>query len=56
MKKVKDLLRNKPADIWSIRPKATVLDALRLMDEKEIGALMVIEKGIKVDGIITERD
>jgi CBS domain-containing protein len=56
MKKIKEVLKGKAKDIWSIKPKATVFEALKLMDAKEIGALLVIEKGRRVEGIITERD
>lgn len=57
MKTVKDILKNKnQKEVWSIKPKATVFDALALMGEKEIGALMVIDEKGKVAGIISERD
>ena len=57
MKTVRDILKNKnQKDVWSIKPKATVYDALALMGEKEIGALMVIDEKGKVTGIISERD
>ncbi len=55
MKTVRDLLENKSQDIWSIAPTATVFDALTLMDEKGVGALMVIGQG-GVVGIVSERD
>ena len=55
MKTVSELLANKSKDIWSVGPKATVYEALALMGEKEIGALMVMNDG-KVVGIISERD
>jgi len=55
MKTVSDLLANKSKDIWSVGPRATVYEALALMGEKEIGALMVMNEG-KVVGIISERD
>jgi CBS domain-containing protein len=48
------LLQEKGHDVWSIRPDETVYDAIRLMAEKNIGALAVIE-GDRVVGIITER-
>ena len=51
-----DILKSKANIVWSISPEATVLDALKLMAEKEIGALMVIAEKDKVVGIITERD
>lgn len=56
MKTVKDILKNKQGEVWSVGPKDKVFDALKLMGEKEIGALMVIDKGGKVAGIISERD
>jgi len=56
MKTVRDILKNKKSEIWSISPKAMVFDALALMGEKEIGALMVIDEKGKVAGIISERD
>jgi len=57
MKTVKDIVKNKnQKEVWSILPKATVFEALALMGEKEIGALMVIDEKGKVAGIISERD
>jgi CBS domain-containing protein len=57
MKTVKDILKNKNQnEIWSVQPKASVFEALALMGEKEIGALMVIDEKGKVAGIISERD
>jgi CBS domain-containing protein len=55
MKKVKDVLEVKGYDVWSIGPDASVYDALRLMADREVGALVVME-GAKVVGIISERD
>jgi CBS domain-containing protein len=51
---VRQLLRGKPA-IYSVRPDDTVLDALRLMADKNIGAVLVLS-GQQVDGILSERD
>jgi CBS domain-containing protein len=57
MKTVRDILKNKnQKEVWSVQPKATVFEALALMGEKEIGALMVIDEKGKVAGIISERD
>jgi len=56
MKTVNDILAAKPKEVWSISPKAKVFDALKLMSEKQIGALMVLTAGGDVAGIITERD
>ena len=56
MKKVNELLKNKKKEVWSVLPKSSVFDALKLMDEKSIGAVMVIDEAGKVDGILSERD
>jgi len=56
MQRVSDILKSRAKQIWSIRPETSVFDALKLMAEKEIGALMVIDKNDKVVGIISERD
>jgi len=56
MQRARDLLKSKTKDVWSISPTSTVFEALALMGEKEIGALMVMEEKEKVVGIITERD
>jgi CBS domain-containing protein len=55
MKTVKRLLREKGHAIWTIAPSTPVIDALRLMAEKDIGALPVAENE-KLVGIFTERD
>jgi CBS domain-containing protein len=56
MVRMSDLLKSKSKQLWSILPDASVFEALKLMAEKEIGALMVIDKKGKVAGIMTERD
>jgi CBS domain-containing protein len=53
--KVNELLDKKGHDVYSVSPEATVFDALQLMAEKEIGALVVLEDG-KMVGILSERD
>lgn len=55
MKTVKQLLQAKGREIHSIGPDARVFDALKLMAEKDVGALVVLE-GAKLVGIISERD
>lgn len=52
---VKQMLEEKGRNVWTIAPDAKVFDALKLMAEKEVGALIVLEKGAVV-GIISERD
>ena len=55
MKLVRQLLDAKGHDVLSIAPDASVLDAIKLMSEKGIGALVVID-GTALCGIVTERD
>jgi CBS domain-containing protein len=52
---VRDIITNKGNDIWSVAPDTPMGDALRLMAEKNIGAVVVLE-GKKVVGIFSERD
>ncbi|HEY3305457.1 MAG TPA: CBS domain-containing protein [Candidatus Binatia bacterium] len=55
MAKVKDILALKGQSVWSIAPDSSVYNAMKLMAEKGIGALMVID-GEKLVGILSERD
>ncbi len=55
MKTVAQLLKTKPAGVFSIGPEALVIDALRLMAEKRIGAVLVLENE-RLVGILSERD
>jgi len=55
MKTIKQLLEAKGAKVWTIAPDDSVFDALKLMAEKSIGALLVLEDQ-RVVGIFSERD
>ena len=55
MKTIKQILDAKGHDVWSIDLDGTVFDAINLMAEKEVGALLVTESGKPV-GVISERD
>jgi len=55
MTTVEQLLKTKGNEIWSIAPQATVYEALLIMSEKDVGVLLVIDKG-KLVGIFSERD
>ena len=55
MKKVRELLQDKGTEVWSIAPEASVFDALALMAEKNIGALLVLDQG-QLIGVLSERD
>jgi CBS domain-containing protein len=52
---VADILRSKGSEVWTIKPDQIILDALVLMAEKQVGALLVME-GDKLVGIVSERD
>jgi CBS domain-containing protein len=55
MNQVWQILRAKGTDVWTISQDATVLDALKLLAEKQIGSLVVMH-GNKLAGIFSERD
>jgi len=52
---IRHILEVKGHDLWSIGPNASVFDALRMMSDKDIGALIVMENDQMV-GILSERD
>lgn len=52
---ISSLLHHKSSVLWSISPDATVFDAIKLMADKNIGALLVLT-GEKLVGLFTERD
>jgi len=56
MKTVKQLLDGKGHEVASILPEKSLLDAMQLMAEKDIGSLLVIDAAGKLVGIVTERD
>jgi len=49
------LAGKKASTVWTIGPNAMVIDAIRFMDEKNVGALPVVDNGTLV-GIVSERD
>ena len=55
MKTVAQMLELKPAGVISIRPDVPVLDALKLLADKDVGAVLVMD-GPRLGGIISERD
>ena len=55
MSTVKEILRTKGPEVWSIAPDATVHGALKLMADKNVGAVLVMEANNLV-GILSERD
>lgn len=55
MSTVRDMIRKKGSEIFSVDPDASVYDALTIMAKQNTGALMVVS-GKNVDGILSERD
>ncbi len=55
MATVRQILHQKGTEIYSVPPQATILGALRIMAEKDVGAVLVME-GDQVKGIFSERD
>ena len=55
MKLVSQLVEAKGHDVWSVIPDTTVLDALQLMADKKVGALLVLEED-RLVGVFSERD
>jgi CBS domain-containing protein len=55
MHTAKDILRSKGHDVWSVKPTDTVLEALGVMAEHDIGAVLVLD-GDRLVGVLSERD
>jgi CBS domain-containing protein len=55
MTTVRDILKAKGNQVWTISPNTSVLQALELMADKNVGALLVVQDD-RVAGIISERD
>ena len=55
MQNISHLLQDKGADVWAVSPESFIFDGLKLMAEKNIGALLVVDSNELV-GIFSERD
>jgi CBS domain-containing protein len=55
MKPVSELLKQRDITLWHVRPEDTVFDALKVLAEHGVGALVVMDQG-KLVGVISERD
>ena len=55
MPTVRDLLRTKGDEVWYVTPNADMLETLKIMADKRVGALVVLDEG-KIQGIVSERD
>ncbi len=56
MDTVAQILKRKGSQIWAVPPQSSVQEAARLMKEKNIGAVLVMDADQKVQGIFSERD
>ena len=52
---LRDMIHRKGGDVYSVSPDASVFEAMKLMSDRNTGAVMVMEQG-KVEGILSERD
>jgi CBS domain-containing protein len=52
---IRSVLKHKGGNVWAVPPSASVYDAIAMMGEKQVGALLVIEDA-KLVGILSERD
>ena len=55
MTTLRDVIRKKGGEVYSVPPETTVFEAMKLMADRNTGALLVINGG-KVEGILSERD
>lgn len=55
MNLVSDILEHKGSEVWSLTPQTTVLEALKSLEEFNVGALLVVN-GEKILGVVSERD
>jgi CBS domain-containing protein len=53
---IRQILRTKSGQVWSVKPDQTVYEALELMAQKDIGAVIVVDGHNKMVGIFSERD
>jgi CBS domain-containing protein len=56
MELVRDVLEHKGYDVFSVHPESTVLEALKVLEARNIGALLVVDKHANLKGIFSERD
>jgi len=56
MENVKDILNHKGNQVWAVNPHTKVMEALKLMADKNIGAVLVVDDKEELKGIFSERD
>ena len=52
---ISEILEHKGNAVWTVSPDSTVFEAIQMMSEKNVGALLVTERG-RLIGIVSERD
>ncbi len=55
MKPVQDLIKGRDSTVFQVNPSTTVFEALKLLAEHEVGAMVVMDQG-KLVGVVSERD
>jgi CBS domain-containing protein len=55
MKPVQDLIKGRDSSVFQVNPSMTVFEALKLLAEHEVGAMVVMDQG-KLVGVVSERD
>ncbi len=53
---IKDILRQKKKAVYTCRKDWNVMECVRLMNKEKVGALVVVDQTMQVEGIVTERD
>lgn len=53
---ISSVIHQKSSTVWSVSPESTVFDAIKLMADKNIGALLVMAEADRLAGVFTERD
>ena len=53
---IRDVLESKDSNVFTVQETASIMDVLKELNAKHIGALMVVNKSGGIEGIVSERD